>query len=160
MSEAALREALYASFANRALLYFHLFDELRQELGEERATAIMKRAIYRRGLELGERYRPFAPDDLAGLKEAFLAGVPDGGAMFAPEVKRSDAEALDIKFHRCPLKEAWLEAGIAEDEVAKLCAVAATVDNGTFEGAGFAFYADTWEPGKEGCCRLHIRPQR
>ena len=45
-----------------------------------------------------------------------------------------------------------------EKEVAKLCRIAATVDNGTFEGAGFKFHADTWEPGREGCCHLHIRP--
>ena len=29
--------------------------------------------------------------------------------------------------------------------------------NGTFEGAGFGFSADTWQPNAEGCCRLHIR---
>ena len=39
-----------------------------------------------------------------------------------------------------------------------MCEIAAHVDNGTFEGAGFEFSADTWSPGGEGCCRLHIRP--
>jgi hypothetical protein len=32
------------------------------------------------------------------------------------------------------------------------------VDNGTFEAAGFAFSAKTWQPGDDGCCFLHIRP--
>ena len=27
-----------------------------------------------------------------------------------------------------------------------------------FEAAGFEFFADTWQPGGEGCCYLHIRP--
>ena len=40
-----------------------------------------------------------------------IAFVPDGGRMFEPEVTRADAGGVDIKFHRCPLKEAWLEAG-------------------------------------------------
>ena len=51
--EARLREQLYGSFKNRALLLRALFDELRNELGEPRAAALMKRAIYRRGTEIG-----------------------------------------------------------------------------------------------------------
>ena len=26
------------------------------------------------------------------------------------------------------------------------------------ESAGFTFSADTWQPGRDGCCHLHIRP--
>jgi hypothetical protein len=95
---------------------------------------------------------------LDGLQQAFLASLPDDGAMFAPEVVRCDAEGLDIKFHRCPLKQAWLDAGLAEGEVATLCRIAARVDNGLFEAAGFRFHADTYQPGGEGCCFLHVRP--
>ena len=158
MADTELRTELYASFKNRALIYRHLFEVLQEELGEERAAELMGRAIYRRGLELGQRFRGHAPDNLAGLQAAFLAGIPDGGAMFAPEVVRCDATGLDIKFHRCPLKEAWLETGLSESQVAQLCAIAAQVDYGTFEGAGFAFSAETWQSGQEGCCFLHVRP--
>lgn len=66
--------------------------------------------------------------------------------------------ALDIKFHGCPRKEAWLEAGFPEEKVATLCRIAARVDNGAFESAGFRFHADAYLPGGDGCCRLHIRP--
>jgi len=158
MSEATLRRQLYDSFANRAHIYHLLFDELRSELGAERAAELMGRAIYRRGAQLGARYATFAPRDLEGLKRTFLANVSDGGAMFAPEVMRCDAEGLDIKLHRCPLKQAWLDAGLAEEEVATLCRVAAQVDRGLFEAAGFHFHADTYQPGAEGCCFLHVRP--
>ena len=78
--------------------------------------------------------------------------------MFDPEVERSDAEALDIKFRRCPLKEAWQEAGLSDADVATMCEIAAEIDVGTFEGAGFCFRADTWTPDGDGCCHLHIRP--
>ena len=78
--------------------------------------------------------------------------------MFAPEVVRCDAEGLDVKFHRCPLKQAWLGAGLTEEETAALCRIAARVDSGLFEAAGFRFHADTYQPGTEGCCFLHIRP--
>jgi hypothetical protein len=78
--------------------------------------------------------------------------------VFAPEVVRCDAAGLDVKFHRCPLKEAWLGAGLPEAEVAALCRVAAEVDRGLFEAAGFRFHADTYRPGAEGCCFLHVCP--
>jgi hypothetical protein len=158
MSEESLRRQLYDSFKNRARIYYLIFDELRNELGAERAEAVLKRAVYRRGVEIGSsKFARFAPCDLAGLEAAFLDGIPDQGRMFQPEVLQSGAEAIDIKFHACPLREAWQEAGLADEEVAALCRIAARVDNGTFEGAGFGFFADTWQPGGEGCCCLHIR---
>jgi len=157
-NEERLREQVYAAFKNRAMVYACVLDELRRELGEARATDLLQRAIYRRGTQVGRALARYGPADLAGLRQAFLAMVPDEGRMFAPEVTRDDATGLDIKFHRCPLKEAWLEAGLPEVEVAKLCAIAGRVDNGTFEAAGFGFSADTFQPGGEGCCHLHIRP--
>ena len=48
-----LREELRASFKNRAILYYLIFDELRQELGQDRAAEILMRAIYRRGEQVG-----------------------------------------------------------------------------------------------------------
>ena len=157
--EEKLRAELRDSFANRAILYYLIFDEMRQELGAERAEEIMSRAIYKRGLQKGKgRYGRFAPRDREGLKEAFVGGSPDGGRLFRPEVLRCDAEGLDIKFHGCPLRETWQETGLPDEEVATICRIAARVDNGTFEGAGFEFSAETWQPGGDGCCRLHIRP--
>jgi hypothetical protein len=161
MSEEPLRTQLYDSFKNRALMYHLIFEELREELGDARAEEILSRAIYRRGEQVGRtKFARFAPDDLAGLKAAFLGGIPDGGAMFQPEVLRDDAEGLDIKFHACPLRTAWQEAGLPEEGITTLCRIAAQVDDGTFEAAGFQFFADTWQPGGEGCCCLHIRPGR
>lgn len=159
MSEDALRRQLYDSFKNRAVLYHLIFEELRAELGDEKAEELLGRAIYRRGQQSGQaKYARFGPDDLAGLKEAFLGGIPDDGRMFQPEVIRDDAERLDIKFHGCPLRDAWQELGLPEEEVARLCRIAARIDNGTFEAAGFQFNADTYQPGGEGCCYLHVRP--
>ena len=158
MSEESLRRQLYDAFANRAHIYHLLFHELRSELGAERVAEVMGRAIYRRGAQNAARYAAFAPGNLEGLKQAFLANVSDDRAMFAPEVVRCDAEGLDIKLHRCPLKQAWLDAGLAQEEVATLCRIAARVDSGLFEAAGFRFHADTYRPGDESCCFLHVRP--
>jgi hypothetical protein len=159
MSEKKLREELIESFKHRAILYYLIYDEMRRELGAARAEAILGRAIYRRGAQKGKpKYAQYAPDDLAGVRKTFLATSADGGRMFQPEVVREDAETLDIRHHKCPLKDAWQEMGLAEAEVATMCRIAGRVDDGAFEAAGFRFSADTWQPGGEGCCCLHIRP--
>jgi L-2-amino-thiazoline-4-carboxylic acid hydrolase len=156
--EARLRNEVYAAFKNRALVYWHVFDELRRALGAPQAETLLARAIEARGREIGRAFAPYGPADLSGLRDAFVAGVPDGGRMFDPHVERCDAAALDITLRRCPLKDAWHEAGVSAADVATLCRIAGRVDNGTFEAAGFAFSADTWQPGRDGCCHLHVRP--
>jgi hypothetical protein len=159
MSEEKLRKQLYDLFADRAHIYRLIFNQLRQEIGSQRASELMRRALYQRGLQKGTPYSAFGPCDLEGLKEAFVESLPDNGAMFAAEVVRCDPYGLDIKFHRCPLKQAWLDAGLGQEEVACLCRIAANVDQGMFEAAGFRFHAETFQPGAEGCCFLHIRPR-
>lgn len=158
MSEQDLRNQLYAAFKNRAMMYYHIYNEMKNEVGEQKATDILKRAIYKRGLEVGKQFAKYGPADMEGLKDAFVGNVPDDGKMFEPELQRCDKDGVDIKFHRCPLKEAYQEAGLSEDEIAKMVEIAASVDYGTFEAAGFEFSAETWKPGREGCCQLHIRP--
>lgn len=159
MSEEKLREQLYYAFKHRAILYYLIFDEMRKELGAEKAEEILSRAIYRRGAQRGkEKYARFGPHDLAGLKAAFLDGLADDGRLFQPEVTRDDPGGVDIKFRACPLRDAWQEMGLPDEEVARMCRIAARIDNGTFEAAGFQFSADTWQPGAERCCWLHIRP--
>ena len=159
MSVERLQAELRASFKNRAVLYFLIFDELRRELGEERAAAVMKRAIRRRGAQIGERFRDFAPGDLAGLRDAFLAIIPDEGRMFEPRVVRCDAERLEIHLEACPLKEAWEELRLDDRDKALMCEIAGEIDKGTFEAAGFSFEPDTWRPGRSGCCHLKICPK-
>ena len=157
MSEEQLRKELVAALKNRAILYYLIFDELRGELGEERAATIMKRAVYRRGRQKGEKYARFAPADFAGLRDAFVGGIPDDGRLFDPQVKRCDADGLDVHLERCPLKDAWDELGLDDRDKALMCEIAGVIDQGTFEGAGFAFEPNTWQPGRTGCCHLEIR---
>src|SRR5262245_13395856 len=152
MSAEKLRQQLYNAYANRAHIYHLLFNELLAEFGAAKAAELMGRAIYQRGVQNATKYASFAPRDLDGLRQAFVGNLPDDGAMFAPEVRRGDAEGLDIKFHRCPLRQAWLDAGLPQEEVATLCGIAAQVDRGMFEAAGFQFHAETYQPGSEGCC--------
>ena len=152
-----LREQLQAAFKNRAIIYYLIFDELRAELGAERAEAIMKRAIYRRGEQVGEQFKPYGPADLQGLLSAFLQIIPDDGKLFSPNVVHQDSDRLDIQLEECPLKQVWEEIGLSEADRVTMCRIAGEIDKGTFEAAGFDFEPDTWQPGRSGCCHLHIR---
>ena len=91
--ERARGELCAAAFKNRALMHWHVFDELRTALGESQASTL-------------------APADLVGLRDASVGSVPDAERMFAPHVERCDAAALDITVQRCPLNEAWPEPAV------------------------------------------------
>ena len=132
---------------------------MRKEIGEEKAKEIMKRAIYRRGLDVGQSLAEYGPNDLEGLKNAFLTKIVPGedGGMFQPKVLHCDDEKLDIQLQKCPLKEAYGDIGLSDEEKATMLEIASHVDYGTFEGAGFKFSAESWKPGREGCCRLQVR---
>lgn len=127
-----------ASFENRALMYAYIYDELAGELGAERATAIMKRAIFRRGLEVGDGYRDAVEaGDLEEVARRFVAGSPAGGALFEPAIEMQPSEGrVVLSMSGCPLKDAWHKAGYSDEQVDHLCEIAAAIDEGTFEGAG------------------------
>jgi hypothetical protein len=76
----ALRVQLRNAMQARAMVYAAVYDELEAELGAAKAEAIMKRAIHRRGLAIGAQFARFGPRDVEGLRAAFLAFIPDGGA--------------------------------------------------------------------------------
>lgn len=154
------RAMLRGALKSRAMVYEAAFDEMRKEIGEEKARTIIERAIYRRGAAIAHNFSPYAPGDLAGLRDAFLKFIPDADAMFGPEVVECTEEVLEIRFHTCPLKEAWHEAKLPDAEVEKLCAIAGCVDKGTFGEAGFTIDVDTWKPGRSTCCHLTITPGR
>ncbi|MGH6917235.1 MAG: L-2-amino-thiazoline-4-carboxylic acid hydrolase, partial [Geminicoccaceae bacterium] len=98
-----LRRQLKEAHMSRALVYATVYDELYARFGPAVAEDVMTSAIYRRGLAIGQRFAEFGPSDLEGLCAAFLEFVPDQGRLFQPEVRRCDADGLDIKFHACPL---------------------------------------------------------
>ena len=151
-------ENLQAAFVMRAVAYAHMFDVLRENFGAERAVSLLGEATRRMGVAMGAKFADLGPDDLAGLKDRFLAGILEGDTLFQPEVTRCDAERLEIRFHRCPLKEAWQAMGRDGEDLALLCKAGGAIDGGLFGAAGFTFKGETWTPGKEGCCRLIVEP--
>ena len=114
-----LRKDVFSATVNRGLVYTAILREMRKELGEAKASEIFKRAIHDHGVKMSEFLDP--PKDIEEFKEWLLAFLPDGGAMHEPEVLRCDEEGLDVKLHRCPLKEGWRMLNMSRDEVADMC---------------------------------------
>lgn len=126
-----------AAFENRAYMYAYIYEELVGALGKDDAVALMKRAIYRRGLEVGRKYRSAVESaDLIEVGSIFCEGSPCGGGLFEPGIEESSKGHIVLRMTACPLVEAWREIGLPADEVDTLCEIAAAVDEGTFAGAG------------------------
>jgi L-2-amino-thiazoline-4-carboxylic acid hydrolase len=152
-----LTRELDAAFKNRARLYKNLLDELTAALGPERAEAILVAAIEKRGEEAGRGlFGHLRAPSAAQIADAFLAVSPAEGTLFPHTRTQDGAGRTTIAVSRCPLLEAWREDGVADGEIQTLCRIAGRFDNGCFGAAGVAFVAETWTPGKTGCCTLYL----
>ena len=137
--EKHLREQLVDAYVQRALADLQTWRVLRDELGAVRAEELMKRAQFAHGHTLATRFKKFAPADLRGLCDAFLAALPDEGRPFEPDIVNLDGDRLEIRLRRSPYVRAWREAGVSEAELAALTRIAAASWAGMFKGAGFRF---------------------
>ena len=152
-----LRRDVFSATVNRGLVYAAILKEMREELGEERASQIFKRAVFDHGVKTAGFLKP--PEELEEFKEWLLGFLPDGGAMHEPEVIRCDEDGLDVKMRRCPLKEGWRMMNLSEEEVADLCRHADAFDHGFF-GSVFEYSMDLWSEQPDDSCILHFRRKR
>jgi len=152
-----LARELEAAFRNRADLYRLFFEELAAEYGPEQAEAVISKVVERRGREVASTaFSSFGPHDAVVIGEAFLSVSPDGGRMYPADVERGDSHiAFQVK--RCPLKDAWIAAGVGEERLATLCRIAGAFDRGLFEATGVRFSNVTWTPGHgTDCCHIRL----
>lgn len=151
-----LARELEAAFRNRADLYRLMWRELGAELGADRARTVMARIIAERGREVARAaFAGFARGDAVAIGEAFLAASPDGGRLYPTRVERGEG-TIAFQVERCPLKDAWIEAGVAPGEMAVLCDLAGAFDRGLFEETGVTFENRTWREGLAGCCFIRL----
>ena len=76
--------------------------------------------------------------------------------MYPTDVERGD-DRIAFKVKRCPLKDAWVEAGVGDEKLATLCRIAGAFDRGLFETTGVRFDNVTWTPGHgSGCCHIAL----
>jgi hypothetical protein len=122
---------------NRARIYINIYRELSMEVGTEKAAGILKRALYARGREKGLQLAGrIAEPNLHELARAFMEGNADMDA-FGHEVVEERPDSIILRLNRCPLVEAWKEAGLSPEEQKTLCDISYQVDFGKFETAGY-----------------------
>jgi hypothetical protein len=152
-----LKRDIFMAIANRALVYTAVLNEMRKELGEEKASEIFKRAIYNHGLNTAKMFTP--PDTIKEFKDWLLNFFPAGGELNDPEVISCTDEELKVKVPRCPLKEAWRMAGLSDEEVADMCRHADSFDHGFF-GSVFDYTMDLWADQPDDACILTFRSKK
>ena len=129
--------ALVNELKNRGRIYVHIYRELSKELGEEKASEILKRALYARGKEKGDLLAArLGKPDLHAVAAAFAEGKGDMDA-FGHEIVEEHRDHVLLRLNHCPLVEAWNEAGLSSEEMKKMCDIAYQVDFGKFEAAGY-----------------------
>ncbi|MFO1327585.1 MAG: L-2-amino-thiazoline-4-carboxylic acid hydrolase [Rubrivivax sp.] len=155
--EQALIDQLRDAFKSRAMVYAAMYEEMKAEFGADKAREVCKRAIYKRGEAIAHHFAPCAPADLAGLRDRFLAFIPQAPHLFQPEVVQCTDQELEIQFHRCPLKEAARRRlrrrhhrhAVRHRRRGRLRHLR---EGRLLDHLGHG------QPGRGGCCRLHIRP--
>lgn len=130
-------KALRDEIKNRALIYHEIYLQLAAELGPDAAAGVMGAGIYQRGRVKGAQLAGQIPSpDLDRLARVFAEGRTEMDAFEREVVEVSDTRAV-LRLTRCPLVEAWDEAGLSPDEKVRMCDIACQVDFGKFEGAGY-----------------------
>jgi hypothetical protein len=100
---------------------------------------ILRSAVSRTGCLHGGLIKDklIEPVKLNEFAEAFLN--PVAIKTFEMEFKTNTADALEIRFHYCPLISGWLKAGISVEDIPKLCDIAMDGDRNIAETVGVDF---------------------
>jgi hypothetical protein len=61
-----------------------------------------------------------------------------------------------LRLNRCPLSEAWNEAGLSPEEQKLLCDIAYQIDFGKFETAGYKLEFQCRIADKGGSCDMKV----
>jgi hypothetical protein len=98
---------------------------------------LIGKAVYERGKDKGEQLgEKIGAPDLVRLAGVFAEGRSRMDAFERQVVEVGDTRAV-LRLTKCPLVEAWDEAGLSPEEKATMCDIACQVDFGKFEGAGY-----------------------
>lgn len=158
MEKELLKETKNAN-KNRAAIYYYLYQQLTDDLGEEKGTEILKKALYCRGSAHGkEKYPPSAlAGNLEEVANTFCQKTMVKEYLFNPTAVEKDETHLLLKMDRCPLIEQWEEMNLSPEEISKLCEIARAIDYGTFEGAlGLKLSFKKVMGEKDNCCLLYV----
>ena len=146
---------------NRAIIYWHIYRTLRDELGEDRATELMKKAIYKRGLDNAKNFPKAAHEgDLNALAEKFLDKMDKELDIFSRDVLSLGEDEARLRLNACVLVDAWRDYGLSDEEISKMCDIASAIDYGNYEAMGYNLKFDSRIADGAECCILHLRRKK
>ena len=134
----ASKDDIRAAHKKRAIIYYHMNNTLSDELGSDRATELMKKAIFKHGSDVAAHYPQAAQDgDVNAIAGQWALPDKAGTEVFGQEAEVIDENSVRLIIRNCPLVEAWREYGISPKKIDCLCDIANAVDVGTFDAMGF-----------------------
>jgi len=146
---------------NRAIIYWHIYTTLRDELGENRAVELMKKAIYRRGLDNAKNFPQAAHEgDLNALAEKFLDRMDKELDVFSRDVLSVDEDEAKLRLNACVLVDAWRDYGLSDEEISMMCDIASAIDYGNYEAMGYDLKFDSRIADGDECCTLHLHHRK
>ena len=119
-------EAVRSAIEDRATYLFFLLKEMEKAVGPEEAERLAGQAVYRYGQTKGQRMAPLdTPADFIAHQMR-----PGRQEIFDKEAIEAGEARGEIRFHYCPLVEAWERLGATPEEISRLCDVAMQGDHG------------------------------
>ena len=153
LEEASEQVAMWAR--RMALMYHHLGEVLIEELGQDRAKEVMKKAIRRYGLDCGRRVRdevknmglPLTPENFSRVPDLPKYGLGERSVIFEEGEHRP-------KVLNCALARVWHEKGSEE-----MGRIYCSVDQAKFESYNPDIECRHLKNDLDGdgCCLLSIR---
>jgi len=148
-------QAVRSAIEDRAMYLYLLFKEMQSANGEA-AEAMAKRAIFRYGQLKAENMAPME-SPVGFVRHQMRAGRHE---IFDKEVVEETPERSEIRFHYCPLVQAWKRLGATEKELAQLCDVAMQGDFGMVSLAPFELRIAASIARGDDCCRLILEVRK
>ena len=143
---------------NRAIIYWHIYLTLKDELGEEKAVKLMKKAIYRRGLDNAKNFPKAAHEgDLNAVAEKFLDKMDKELDVFSRDILSVSENEAKLRLNACVLVDAWRDYGLSDEEISRMCDIASEIDYGNYESMGYKLEFDKRIADGDECCILHLR---
>jgi hypothetical protein len=142
-------EAVRSAIEDRAMYLYFLLKEMHAANGDQ-AEAMARRAIFRYGQIKAQSMPPLrSPVDFVRHQMR-----PGRQGIFDKEVTQETAERSEIRFHYCPLVQAWRRLGATAEELVQLCDIAMQGDHGMVSGTPFELRVESSIARGDECCRL------
>lgn len=126
-------QAVRSAIEDRAAYLYFLLKEMRAALGDEAAAEVAGRAIFKYGQAKAKAMPPMrSPADFVRHQMR-----PGRREIFDKEAVEETEQRSEVRFHYCPLVQAWKRLGASDAELSLLCDIAMQGDFGMVSGSPF-----------------------